>query len=138
MKLSPEFNLIYGIGFFLEITGLCLLIFSIYIIPHVFFGAIYPLPETLFSIEWWLDTQHNTGIYRAGIIFLPFFLASLLCLFEARNLTKRIESQLLGQDDLSLAERVKIHYSESVTVIIRVIFSVSMVFLIAWLIAFFI
>jgi hypothetical protein len=133
MKPSPEFNLMYTIGFFLQLLGLCLLTFSIYLIPHVFFGLIYPLPEAVFAVEWWLDVHGNSAIYHVFIVFMPFFLSSLLCFFEARNLTKRIEKQLLGQDEISLAEQVKVHYSEGASAIVRVILSVSVVFLIFWL-----
>lgn len=133
MKLSPEFNLVYTIGFILEILGICFLAFALYVMPHAFFGFLYPLPAPIFSLDTWLEMRHNTRIYHILLIFLPFFLASMVCFFEARNFTARIEGQLLGQDDLSLAERVKVHYSQGFTSIARVLLSISVVFIVAWL-----
>ena len=133
MKPSPEFNVTYLIGFFLELLGLCLLTFSIYLIPHVFFGLLYPLPDAVFAVEWWLDTHHNPPIYHVLIVFLPFFLSGILCFYEARRLTQRIEKQTLGQDDLSLAENVKVQYSEGATAMARVLLAIGSVFLLFWL-----
>lgn len=133
MKLSPEFNAIYMVGFLIEILGICFLAFAFYVMPHAFFGFLYPLPAPIFSLDTWLEARHNTRLYHILFIFLPFFLASMVCFFEARSFTARIERQLLGQDDLSLADRVKVHYSEGITSIVRVLLSISVVFIVAWL-----
>jgi hypothetical protein len=134
MRQPPEFDATYLTGFFLEILGLCLLAFSLYLAPHAFLGFIYPLPDTVFEIEWWLDEHHNPAIYHVLIIFLPFFLSGLLCLFEARNLTKRIEKQQLGQEEFSEAEHIKAPVSEGVTSVVRVVLAIGAVFLVFWLI----
>lgn len=137
MKLSPEFNFIYGIGFFLEMLGICLLAFALYIMPHVFFGSLYSLPSFIFSLESWVTTTFNNGVESrldyVLIIFLPFFLVGILCLSEARRLTARIENQLLEEDKLKLsfAKEVKIRYSESLTTIFRLLLFIAIILLIA-------
>jgi hypothetical protein len=133
MKFSPEFNFIYEMGFLLEMLGICFLSFAFYVMPNTFFGFLYPLPDIVFSIEWWLDMHQSSSYSHALVIFLPFFLAGILCFLEARSLTSRIEKQELGLDDLSLAKRLKVHYSESTTSIARVLLSISVVFFLAWL-----
>lgn len=136
MKITPEFNLVYGLGFFLEMLGLCSLIFAIYLVPHLFFGFMYPLPPIVFSVEWWLAShQHATAFHYGLIIFLPFLLTGVLCLFEAKNLTQQIEQQVLSQADMTLANRGKADYAKGGTAMLRTLLSVAVVFISIWLFA---
>src|SRR5262245_32475449 len=101
--IPPEFNLTYIICLILEITGLFLLAFSIYLIPYVLFDVTYTVPEFVVSLAWWLDRhQHTSILMYALVIFLPPFLMGLLCLFESKQLTARIERQLLDQNELTI------------------------------------
>lgn len=138
-QAPPEFNLIYITCLIMEVVGLCLLAFSIYLIPYVLFDVVYTVPSFVIAIAWWLDMHQHASIWMYGlVIFFPPFLGGLLCLFESRQLTARIEKQLLGQDDLSLANRVRMQYSETGRSILRVLFFTVLGFLAIWSVAYFI
>ena len=135
MKQIPsELNSTYMTCLFLEIAGICLLIFSIYLIPYLVFGVIYKIPPFIHAITWWLEMRgYNFTSMYIFVIFLPLFFLGLLFLFESKLLTERVERSLLEKDELSLANKAKNDHSGIGYAILRIALFVGGFFLAIWL-----
>jgi hypothetical protein len=140
MKQIPvELNSTYIACLFLEVAGICLLVFAIYLIPFLLFHVIYKVPPFILSITWWLDTHGYTfGTMYIVMIFLPIFFLGLLCFFESKLLTERIEQSLLEKDDFSLANQVKTDHSGIGYAVLRIALFTGGIFVAIWLVGSFI
>lgn len=135
MKPIPkELNTPFIICLFMEIIGLSLLVFAMYLIPYLLFSIIYAVPSFIIDIIWWLDINGDgSPLMYMAVIFLPLFLVGLLCLFESKRLTERIEQSILGKDELSLAKQVNIEHSGIGYALLRIVLFTGGISLAIWL-----
>ncbi len=98
-SILPIFELVF------LILGSGFLIFSFYIFPYIVFQVNYEVPHFVVWLEYWYQTQRGFNAFT--VIFLPFFVLSLICFFVARRINRSLEGSEKHREpgELTPAER---------------------------------
>ena len=91
----------------LFITGmisllLCLafLLFMLFMLPHLLFGWIYDVPETVTHVREWITTDYGVSSSRASLVIFLFLLALVLLFgFVAYYASTRVESKIFSSEE---------------------------------------
>ena len=90
--------ILYGVGLIAMVLSISLFFFTIYILPHIAFGAVYDVPEFIVIVTYWYSViQGLSGISLAATIILPYLLSSAILGLIAKRLTRRVE----GKEDIN-------------------------------------
>ena len=75
------------------LLGLILFLFSLYIIPYVFFDFTYLVPDFILGLnQWFIENYALSGLQLKMAVFLPFFLGSIVLLLISKLMTYFLES----------------------------------------------
>ena len=95
-QLSGRLAVLYLIGGVCTILSLVLTLFSLYILPNIFFGVDYPLPQFLMRLAEWLQAQHNfTGVVLAIATISPVIILAVSFGLVSKAFSRRFEINTL-------------------------------------------
>lgn len=87
-------NILYGVGLTYVFIGVGLLLFSLYLIPHVLFDLSYDVPEFFIRLTFYFEHHHDLDGYALlSAIFLPFIVGALLFFYFAKRITRRLDEE---------------------------------------------
>ncbi len=104
-QLSGKLTALYLIGGICAISSLVFTLFSLYIIPHVFFDSLYPIPKFLIHLGEWLQAHHNiTGFVLSIATVSPFIIFAIFFAVASKAISRRFDMQTLDVTDEQATE----------------------------------
>lgn len=121
----------YIIGILCLVTCLSLFATSLYILPYLWFGWHYSMPE--FILDWIssIQTTYQFSVVASSwLVFLIFFLPALFFALVADILSNRIDSEIHGIPQKKLKKNKEAPSNkESSRLILRIVLIVILVFI---------
>ncbi len=121
----------YIIGILCLVTSLSLFATSVYILPYLWFGWRYSMPE--FILNWitvFQSTYQFSLVAASWLVFLIFFLPALILVLVADIMSNRIDSEIHGIPKKSYKKNTEATGDkESKSLILRIVVIVILVFI---------
>jgi len=110
MRPSPKhLTLFYLAAAICSISALALFLLSLYILPNVFFGAQYAIPDIVIQVGEWFRIHHEfTGAVLAIATFAPFILLALILGLLSRSISRRVEVKTIDVTEAQ-SEELQLH-----------------------------
>lgn len=137
---------LYLSGMFSLIAGLSLLIFSLYLLPHLVWNLSYKVPIFVQHMYYYLHTiLRISDTYSQLIIFLTFFISGLILTIYAYFASNKIENKIY-QPELAPEEAPEVeeeknfwlrffkHWGADFGLLFKLLIIVGLVFLAAYII----
>lgn len=92
--LATSHILIRVCGILFVVIGSFLMLFALYLIPHLYFNWAYPVPEFIFHLKVWHQTHQTLPLLSSNTwLLLCYFLAAVLCFLIATVCNRWLEQQ---------------------------------------------
>lgn len=123
------------------IIGLSLLLLAIYIIPNIFWGMYYDVPDFIYTWREWFRAYYDIAEHRAGfIVFSIILIPALLSLLIAYISGNHVENEVQGfvtpkvERDPLVSEDIKETTQFSLKLLSIIIGIIVLIFLFQWLV----
>ena len=121
---------------FCLVLSCCLIGFSIFIFPHVFWGLNYAVPSILYSLaQWYRFYYHLSGIGLGLALFLPFFIIGLVFAYIVKIIDSYMDKEAERLAALHGSKPEKLGMDpQTIVAILKAVILVSVVVLIVYFI----
>ncbi len=119
-------------------ASICLILFSLYILPGLIGGLVYNIPEFLFHwVDWFQRRFDLSNTAASWIVLLLFFIPGLLFAMIAYYSSNKIDDQIYGLEPPEIEEievlspRERIRKRESRTFVFKLLILILLVLVFA-------
>ena len=124
---------LFIVGLLSLILGLSLVAFSLFILPNLFFGWHYDVPEFIANwVAWLQDAYELSSTAASKLTFFFFFLLGLFFAVIAYFSSNRIDNQIYSSElEISKPVESKKGSQGTLRLVLQILFIVWLVFIVA-------
>ena len=123
-------KLYYIIGMIFLVLSLYFLCLGTYILPHILLGMNYSIPDAVYERINYVETVYNVSNKHASwIILSAVYFMGIMCAFVTYFTSNEIDNKIYGikSEPVEVKEETK----ESGTLVLKIVFIIGLVFIVA-------